>query len=143
MTKRTRPAYNASTNYKKGSTLEIIDVEDEFKPLDEGRIEFLIGLASDIKDIAERSSLTDIDKQIIELASHQMMVMTSMTLAGFDLYDQHMHHAVNLYDEARHLLNCIKAMAPESADLIQTPAMNEWEVFMTKVDTIYKAEHGG
>jgi len=143
LTKRTRSVYNASANYQKGPTLEIIDVEDEFKPLDEERIKFIVGLACDIKDIAARSSLTDIDKQIIELASHQMMVMTSMTLAGYDLYAQHMHHAMNLYDEAQHLSDCIRFVAPESAELIQTPAMKNWEAFMEKVDTVHKEAQDG
>lgn len=130
-----RPAYNASTNYQKGSTLEIIDAEDEFKPLDEQRIEFIVGLATDIKDIAQHSNLGDIEKQIIELASHQMLVMVSMTLAGYDLYTQHIHHAIDLYEEASKWMDRINATDPGLAATLPTEAMEQWEAFVEEVDS--------
>lgn len=117
--------------------MEIIDMEDEFKPLDEERIEFVVGLAIDIKEIADRAEcLTDIEKQIIRLASHQMMVMTSMTLAGYDLYSSHMQHADALYSDAATMMKIIQTRAPHVLNELNLTAMDNWQSYLKTVEIV-------
>jgi hypothetical protein len=61
-------------------------LEQEFMPLDENQVKWLLEIASKVKDLSSSDALTLNERSLLDVVSHQLIRLTSMTLAGFELY---------------------------------------------------------
>lgn len=60
--------------------------EEEFMPLSMDDIEFLLELAASVSDLSEVKSLPHEVASLLEVARTQILRLTAMTCAGYELY---------------------------------------------------------
>lgn len=110
--------------------MDIINHEDEFKPFDDDRVEFISGLVADVQAIQQSDNLTEREKDILGVAAHNMLVMLSMTLAGYELYTTFRQHAADLYRDAERMTKVVDTVAPKMAPLMPREAVIEYANFI-------------
>jgi hypothetical protein len=60
--------------------------EQEFRPLDEVQVQWLLEVAHKVSGMSDNEALSLADRSLMDVAAHQLIRLTSMTLAGFELY---------------------------------------------------------
>lgn len=77
-------------------------LEQEFRALDSDQVDWLLGIASKLAAMEDDPNLRNLSiehKSLLNIASHQILRLTSMTLAGFQLYSSWHAIAIRLHDE--------------------------------------------
>jgi hypothetical protein len=60
--------------------------EQQFYPLDEAQTQWLVDVASKVRHLSLNESLTLDEQSLLDVAAHQIVRLTSMTIAGFELF---------------------------------------------------------
>lgn len=111
--------------------MEIIDWEKEFEPLTNEKVDFILNLIENVKVLSENPEFGLEPRSVLEVAGHQMHVLLSMTLAGFDLYRSIAVLAEGLHDEATRLLEICKDLDVDSS-LLESEIIKKYEIYMTQ-----------
>jgi hypothetical protein len=74
-------------------------LEQEFRPLDSDQVDWLLNIASKLVAMEDDPNLSIEHKSLLNIASHQIVRLTSMTLAGFQLYSSWHAIATRLHNE--------------------------------------------
>lgn len=102
--------------------MEPLDWEDEFRPLDEERIDYLVQVASELVKIAKRPGLGHNDSSMVGVASYQILRLTAMATAGFTMYQELRIVADNMAAELGALTNLLDTtgdrLGPELAESV-------------------------
>lgn len=76
-----------------------IDWEDEFKPLTDESIDYLVRLTADLKEMSASGRLRHEDSSVTSVAAYQIMRLAAMSNAGFSLYSDIRSFADEMADE--------------------------------------------
>lgn len=109
-----------------------VDLPDELaidmlKPLDDDNIEFLIQLAEDVTNISFSEEPTAFEREILRIASSNILRLIAMSVAGYQLYDDNYQLARNLHHEAKLLLSLLEQAAPHVVAQVDLKAIKEYE----------------
>jgi len=105
--------------------MEIIDPSDEFAPLDQEKIDFLIELCSDLKDLESNDWLSTKDQECLKLTQHHMMVLMAQVIAGFELFKSRSSLAKDLYSD-------LKILIQEKNLDAMPPSLNAYEAMFVE-----------
>jgi hypothetical protein len=99
-------------------------IEQEFRPLDEAQVEWLLDIATKVRDMAGNTNLTFEERNLMDVVAHQLVRLMSMTLAGFELYSLWNKIARLLRDEILAALEDV-ILNDAKFDLSQFPTVSE------------------
>lgn len=111
--------------------MEIVDWENEFEPLSSDKVDFLLDLVANVKGLSKDDGFGLENQSVLELAGHHMLVLLSMTLAGFDLYRSVSTLAAGLHDEASRFMEICKHLNVDES-LLESLAVTNYEKYVNR-----------
>jgi hypothetical protein len=102
-------------------------VEEMFKPLTPERLDHILALSTDLDDLSQHPELSVSDSATIELAANQLLILSSMAVAGQSLYHEYWGAAQALYEEARFNQMMIGTNDRSTAESMRTDALRRYE----------------
>lgn len=92
--------------------MEPIDWEDEFRPLNDESIDYLVRLTADLKEMSTSDRLRHEDRSVTSVAAYQIMRLAAMANAGFALYSDIRTLADNMADELISTNKILRSLQP-------------------------------
>lgn len=102
---------------------------DMMRPLDDERTDFLLKLAEDISDISVKDEVTEIDREIMRIASSNILFLTAMCAAGYTLYSDYFDLAKRLRSDMNLIVEMLKVSAPHVAANINLESMRNYDEY--------------
>jgi hypothetical protein len=84
--------------------MEIVDPVDEFRPIDDEKLDFLFGLIDACERIGSLDCLSESDRTEMTIIKHNFMVVVSQAMAGYQLYSAFSQIAKDLYCDLNEMI---------------------------------------
>lgn len=104
--------------------IEDINTPEEFQPLSDDQAEFLAGLATDLRAISY--DLPEGNRQVLEVASSNLLRLTAMSMAGFHLFASWQKMSDLLHDDLGVAMTMLEKHSPDATKLLRQGAYQKY-----------------
>ena len=120
---------------------EDINTPEEFTPLSQEQADFIAQLAVDVRAVA--AELPEGHRQILEVASSNLLRLTAMSMAGFHLFHTWSKMADILHADLGTSMTMLEKYAPDSTKLLRTGAYSKYNHLAEEVvEEVQRNENG-